>query len=267
MPRVSLSALALTLLACAPGARPAGTEVAAQPADTMPRDGTGVLDRMHARYDGKWYRTLTFIQTTSFPNRPTETWYEAGAIPGKLRIDVAPLENGNAFMYVGDSLVMFQGGQRVRAVKDRNLLMTLAFDVYGQPVATTAAQLREAGVDLSKVHSTTWQGRPAWVVGAENGDTTSAQFWIDQERLVFVRLLEPQRNPNAPDTPPAIMDVEFNRYERLGGGWIAPEVIIRVNGKEVMREVYRDMKADVPLPADLYDTNTYRTPGWVDPAS
>jgi hypothetical protein len=266
MLRVSLPALALTLLACAPAAPPAGADIVSQPADTLPHDGTAVLDRMHARYDGEWYRTLTFIQTTSFPNRPTETWYEAGAIPGKLRIDVAPIENGNAFMYVGDSLVIFQGGQRVRAVKDRNLLMTLAFDVYGQPVATTAAQLREAGVDLSKVYSTMWQGRPAWVVGAEAGDTTSAQFWIDQERLVFVRLLEPQRNPNAPEAPPAIMDVEFNKYERLGGGWIAPEVVIRLNGKEIMREVYRDMKADVTLPGDLYDTQTYRTPGWVDPA-
>ena len=30
---------------------------------------------------------------------------------------------------------------------------------------------------------------PAGVDGAEPGDTTSAQFWIDQERLLFVRLL------------------------------------------------------------------------------
>lgn len=236
------------------------------PADTLPRDGTGVLQRMHERYEGKWYRTLTFIQTTSFPNRPAETWYEAGAIPGKLRIDVAPIDSGNAFMYVGDSLVMFRGGKRVRAVKDRNLLMTLAFDVYGQPVATTAAQLREAGVDMNKVHASAWQERPVWVVGAEPGDTTSAQFWIDQERLLFVRLLEPQRNPNTPDAAPAILDVEFNRYEPLAGGWIAPEVIIRVNGAEVMREVYRDIRADVALPAELYDSITYRAPGWVEPA-
>ena len=254
-----LSMLAATLLAGTPDAQPAA-------ADTLPRDGTAVLQRMHDRYEGKWYRTLTFVQTTSFPNRPAETWYEAGAIPGKLRIDVAPIENGNAFMYVGDSLVMFQGGQRIRAVKDRNLLMTLAFDVYGQPVATTAAQLRESGVDLAEVHATTWQNRPVWVVGAAEGDTTSAQFWIDQERLVFVRLLEPQKNPNAPDAPPALLDVEFNRYERLGGGWIAPEVVIRMNGSEIMREVYDDVRADVALPDELFDTTTYRAPAWVAPA-
>lgn len=253
-----LTILAASMIAAAP-ASPAA-------ADTLPLDGAAVLQRMYDQYEGRWYRTLTFIQTTSFPNRPQETWYEAGAIPGKLRIDVAPIENGNTFMYVGDSLVIFQGGQRVRAVKDRNLLMTLAFDVYGQPVATTAAQLRESGVNLELVHASTWQDRPVWVVGAEAGDTTSAQFWIDQERLVFVRLLEPQKNPNTPDAPPAILDIEFNRYEPLGGGWIAPEVIIRMNGSEVMREVYRDVRADVELPADLYDTTTYRAPAWVEPA-
>jgi hypothetical protein len=256
---LQFSLITAALLAGAPSA-PAAV------ADTVPRDGTAVLQRMYDEYEGEWYRTLTFVQTTSFPDRPTETWYEAGTIPGKLRIDVAPVASGNAFMYVGDSLVIFQGGQRVRAVKDRNLLMTLAFDVYGQPVATTAAQLRESGVDLAKVHASTWQDRPVWVVGAASGDTTSAQFWIDQERLVFVRLIEPQTNPNAPDAPPAILDVEFNRYERLGGGWIAPEVIIRMNGTEIMREVYADMHADVELPADLYDTTTYRAPAWVEPA-
>lgn len=254
-----LPLLAATLLASASSAPAAAS-------DTLPATGTAVLQQMYDRYDGKWYRTLTFVQTTSFPDRPAETWYEAGAIPGKLRIDVAPIENGNAFMYVGDSLVMFRGGQRVRAVKDRNLLMTLAFDVYGQPVATTAAQLREAGVDLDRVHASIWQGRPVWVVGAEAGDTTSAQFWIDQERLLFVRLLEPQKNQGTPDAPARILDVEFNRYEPLAGGWIAPEVIIRMNGVEVMREVYNDVRADVVLPADLYDTSTYRAPAWVAPA-
>ena len=57
---------------------------------------------MHERYAGKWYHNLTFMQTTTFPDQPAETWYEAGTIPGKLRIDIAPLDSMNAFMFVGD---------------------------------------------------------------------------------------------------------------------------------------------------------------------
>jgi hypothetical protein len=42
-----------------------------------------------------------------------------------------------AFMYVGDSAIVFEDGKRVAARRDRNLLMTLGFDVYGQPPETT----------------------------------------------------------------------------------------------------------------------------------
>lgn len=249
-----LPLLALTLLAPPSPAAPV--------ADTMPRDGVAVLQRMHQRYEGKWYRTLTFVQTTSITGRPDETWYEAGAIPGRLRIDVAPLESRNAFMFVGDSVFVFRNGERVGAAAERNLLLTLGFDVYGQAPDTTAAQLRAAGIDLSIVRADTLDGRAVWVVGAAAGDTTSPQFWIEQERLLFVRLIEQQRNPNQPDAPPAIMDIEFRNYEPLGGGWIAPEVVIKRNGEVMMREVYRDMRADVELPPDLYDTTTYRAPAW-----
>jgi len=44
---------------------------------------------------------------------------------------------------------------------------------------------------------------------------------------------------------------------------VAPEVVIKVNGKEVQRERYRDIRADVPLQADLYDTQIYRKAEWI----
>jgi hypothetical protein len=46
-----------------------------------PKSGEDLVRQMHDRYAGKWYRTLTFVQTTSFPDRAPETWYEAGTIP------------------------------------------------------------------------------------------------------------------------------------------------------------------------------------------
>ena len=74
-----------------------------------PKSGEDLVRQMHQRYAGRWYRTITFVQTTSFPDRPSETWYEAGTIPGKLRIDVAPTDSMKVFMYVGDSAVVFRG--------------------------------------------------------------------------------------------------------------------------------------------------------------
>jgi len=249
----------IAVAGCTSASSSGGTHgAAAAPAPLT--SGDAVVRAMHDAHSRTWYRTLTFVQRTSFPDRPAQTWYEAAAFPGKLRIDIAPIDSANATMYVGDSIYVFRGGRRVAARPDRNLLLTLGFDVYGQAPETTIAQLREQGVDLTRVHATTWQGRPATVVGAAEGDSTSNQFWVDTERMLFVRLIE---SVPAQSGGRSRLDIEFNRYQRLGGGWIAPEVIIRRDGTEIMREEYSDMRADVALDPGLFGTTEYRKPGWV----
>src|SRR5262249_28127325 len=179
-----------------------------------PRSGDELIRQMHGRYAGTWYHTVTFTQTTTFPDEPAQTWYEAGTIPGKLRIDIAPVDSMTASLFVGDQPIVFKQGARVRARQDRNLLMTLGFDVYGQPPETTAAQLRAAGIDLSKLREDRWNGTKVWVVGAAPGDTTTSQFWIEQDRLLFVRLIE-AKPAKQPGDPPDLLDVTFDSYQPL----------------------------------------------------
>jgi hypothetical protein len=229
-----------------------------------PKSGEDLVGEMHDRYAGKWYRNLTFVQTTTFPDRPQETWYEAGTIPGKLRIDIAPLDSMKAFMYVGDSAIVFEGGKRVAGRRDRNLLMTLGFDVYGQPPETTIAQLKAQSIDLDKIREDTWDGTKVWVVGAAKGDTTTSQFWIEQKRLLFVRLIEAHPSQKNPSGPPNLLDITFENYRPLGKVWVAPRCVIKVNGKEVQREEYRDIRADVTLQPDLYDTEVYHKATWIE---
>ena len=230
----------------------------------VPRSGEELVRQMHDRYAGKWYHNLTFAQTTTFPDRPAETWYEAGTIPGKLRIDIAPLDSMNAFMYVGDSAIVFKGGKRVDARADRNLLMTLGFDVYGQPTETTIAQLKAQSVDLSKIREDSWKGTKVWVVGAAKGDTTTHQFWIEQKRLLVVRLIESHKSQKNPSGPPNILAITFEDYRPLAKGWVAPRCVIKVNGKEVQREEYKDIRGNVKLQSDLYDTKTYHRALWIE---
>ncbi len=229
-----------------------------------PKSGEELVRQMHDRYAGKWYHNLTFVQTTSFPDHPSETWYEAGTIPGKLRIDMAPLDSMNAFMYVGDSAIIFKGGKRVAAQEDRNLLMTLGFDVYGQAPETTIEQLKARSMDLSKIREDNLNGTKVWVVGAEKGDTATNQFWIEQKRLLFVRLIEAHPNKKNPAAPPNVLDITFENYQPLAKTWVAPKCVIKVNGKEVQREAYRDIRADVKLQPDLYDTETYHKADWIE---
>lgn len=229
-----------------------------------PKSGEDLVRQMHERYAGKWYQTLTFVQTTTHPDQPTETWYEAGTIPGKLRIDIAPLDSMKAFMYVGDSAFVFEGGKRVAAHRDRNLLMTLGFDVYGQAPETTIEQLKAQSIDLAKIREDTWNGTRVWVVGAGKGDTTGNQFWIEQKRLLFVRLIEARPSQKNPSAPPNLLDITFEDYQPLGKTWVAPTCVIKLNGKEVQREEYHDIRADVKLQPDLYDTGTYHPATWIE---
>jgi len=225
-----------------------------------PANGADVIRLMHAQYEGKWYRTATFTQRTVRPGAPDETWYEAISIPGSLRIDIAPLADRKVLLFRNDSIYRYTDGTIDLSRPLVHPLMLLGFDVYGQSPDTTIAALTALGYDLTKLHPDTWQDRKVWVVGATPGDTTSKQFWIDQERLVFVRSIEP-----AAQHPENRMEVQFNNYVRLGGGWIETEVLQMRNGEVLLKEEYANMQAD-PAPAldpAIFLAGPYQLPGWV----
>lgn len=236
----------------------AATPVTAPPAD--PATGAELIQQMHARYAGRWYRTLTFVQKTTHPDGSVETWYEAAAIPGSLRIDIAPLSARNELLFRADSIYRYANGELKMGRPLVHSLLLLGFDVYGQPPERTIASLTALGYDLTKVHADTWQGRKVWVVGASAGDTVTKQFWIDQERLVFVRGLAPH-----PQKPGVHTEVQFNKYVELGQGWIETEVLFLEDGTITTREEYRDMRADPTPPVDpvIFLPGAYVAPGWV----
>lgn len=236
---------------------PASPRVESAP---TPKTGQELISMMRERYAGKWYRTLTFTQKTTLPDGKVETWYEALQLPGKLRIDVAPLDSGKTLLFSNDSLYIFEQ-RRLKASQPLiHPLMVLGFDVYQAPVAETVRKLEELKFDLSQLHQTSWRGRPTYVVGAQAGDTTSPQFWIDAERLYFVRSLEPSRKD-----PAIIKETLFEKYVPLAGGWIEMEVLFLANGKQQVREEYSNPKANVKLNPAIFEPSVWTAPGWVGP--
>ena len=233
-----------------------------------PADSTGldVLRAMHERYAGRWPDRVTFVQTSTFyePGGSTrvETWYEAIEAPDRLRIDIGPVERGNTILFRSDSVYQFKADSLVLAVPDVHPLMVLSRTVYEIAPEATAEKLEAMGIDLSKVREDTWQGRPVHVVGAEEGDLRSPQFWVDRERLVFVRLLRPSEKD-----PSQVQEIQFNEYEPLGEGWIETEVVFLVNGRRVMLEEYADVRHDVDLDEALFDPRRYGRPRWVGQAA
>jgi hypothetical protein len=223
-----------------------------------PKDGAELIGLMRERYAGKWYRTLTFVQKTTLGDGKVETWYEAAELPGKLRIDIAPLEGKNTLLFRNDSIYDFKNGKLVKADPMIHPLMVLGFDVYAQPVETTVRQLETLGFDLTRLHQSTWQGRAAYVVGAVAGDTVTRQFWIDKERLYFVRMVEPGKKD-----PAVRVETQFNKYIPMGQGWLETEVRFLVNGETRMLEEYTQPKAGVTLDPAIFDASRWVPPGWV----
>ncbi len=223
-----------------------------------PATAEALLEAMRARYDGRWYRTATFVQRTLLvdPRDGTErrqTWYEAMSLPGRLRIDLdSTLRSGRLF--ANDSQYVVINGAVRRAVPGYNPLLVLAFDVYGQPAARTAAALKSLGFPDGPVRADSWQGRPAWVVGGAPGDERSPQYWVDQERLVFVRLVRPD-----PANPAQAFDARFDQYRPLGGGWIAFRVEAFTGGRRTLLEEYEDVRADGALDPGLFDAKRWTT--------
>ena len=234
----SLAALALAI----PPASPAQT----------PADGAEVVRLMHDRYVGKWYSTLTFTQATqrrtAADTMVSETWYESMKLPGRLRIDIGAPDGDPTILYARDSIYVRRGGRTMPPRAGRNPLLLLGFDVYGQPTERTVAALREEGFDLDKMHESTWQGRRVFVVGAAAGDTTSRQFWVDAERLLFVRMV----GPGAPGRP-GLEDVRFDKYQPAGGGWLSTLVTDTRGGKLIQREEYSDIRVNAPVPDSRLD--------------
>jgi hypothetical protein len=221
------------------------------------RTGEDVVEAMRERYLGKWYSTMTFTQKTSrlLPTGKwnVQTWYEAAKLPGRLRIDFDPISAGNGVLYARDSQFVVQNGRALRGDPGINSLLLLGFDVYASSVAHTTNRLRREGFDLSKVHETTFQGRPMIVVGARKGDFSRKQFWIDAERLVFVRLLEP-----TPRDSSKMQDIRFVNYEKHGGGWLAPRVEIWTDGKLIFYEDYDDVRTNVSLDDALFEPGKWK---------
>jgi len=220
-----------------------------------------LVQAMQKKYGKSWYKTATFIQKTieidKDGNRKVEIWYEALSVPGSLRIDFTPVKDGNGILFTDNKIHIFKAGRVESSRPFVHPLMILGFDIYRLSPADALEKLKGLKFDLSILREDTWQGRPVYVVGAKAGDLHSRQFWIDQKNLYFVRMIQPAGKDGA-----QTQETQFNKYVKLGGGWMAPEVIFMVDGKTVTTEEYSNMRADVALDSKLFDPQYFSSVHW-----
>jgi outer membrane lipoprotein-sorting protein len=220
-----------------------------------------LIAAMQEKYGKSWYKTATFVQETTNVQpdgtSKVETWYEAMIVPGSLRIDFTPTTAGNGILFTDGKIFVFKDGKVDTTRAFEHPLLILGFDIYRTPASVVTAKLQALKFDLSQFREDTWQGRPVYVVGAKAGDLHSPQFWIDQKNLYFVRMLRPGGKDGT-----QTQETQFNKYQKLGGGWMAPEVIFMIDGKVMTTEKYSEIRGDMTLDPKLFDPQFWTTVHW-----
>lgn len=251
-------ATVLTLAAaCSRRVQVETSPTASSPADPGITSADALFDAMRSRYAGKWYRNVTFVQKSTYL-RPdgsasrVETWYEAAALPGRLRIDLGELAKGNGILYRNDSLYQLQEGRVTDRRVGTNPLMVLAFDAYAQPASKSLDQMRRLGFNVGVLHVDSLDGKRMYVVGAGPRDTTTNQFWIEADRLLFTRLIQSDQRGRT-------QDIRFEKYVQHGGGWIAEVVRFLMDGRMFFLEEYSNVGVNVTLDDNLFVPEKWST--------
>lgn len=219
--------------------------------------GEEVVRLMREKGSAHAYRALTFVQKTSYPDRPQETWYESMQNPGLLRIDVAPV-GSRTLLFRNDSLYQFRNGTLARASAYVHPLMVLLTDVYALPAERTIARIKALGFDLARTHETTYQGRPVYVVGAAPGDTVSPQFWVDTQQFTMLRLVQ---KSGAGGTSRA--ETIVTKHEQIGKALVETSMYFTVDGKEMQREDYTEVTVNPTLDPAIFDPAKNLIPSWI----
>jgi hypothetical protein len=226
---------------------------------TAPDSGEALLRRMNAEHRPGWFTSLVFVQHTTYPGttRAPETWYETMVRPGRLRIDIEREGTiASTMIFRDDTLHQVANGALRSSQPLVHSLLLLLHDIHVGDANAVITKLRGQGFDLSRTHAATWEGRPVVVVGAEPGDTTSAQFWVDPARLVVVRVV--QAGPGG-----AHNDTRIGKFSAHGPALLEREITFLTNGAPRMVEEYTWVRTGDAIPPEVFDPGHPAMPAWI----
>lgn len=256
--RALAAGLVLTAGACAKILGPGAEE----PAPSERKRGginssADVIERMHDRYSGKWYRTLKFEQINTFVTQSggeqKSRWLQHLSVPGRLRIDFLPLSTKSGLLILNNRVTSFDNGRRVESRRSIQPILTLTGDVYAIPSEITLRRLDSLGVRLSRFHTQRWEGKRVYVIGAEEGDLESTQVWIDADKLVLVRFVQRDRRGERS----IVTDTRIGKYREIDGYLVALEFTSYREGKVFFREEYENVRVNEPMPSGVFDATRW----------
>jgi len=220
-------------------------------------NGKDVIAAMHKKYHGKWYTHFTFTQDAFFykdgKEERKEVWHEAASFPGKLVIKYDSMKSGNGVVFANNTVTGIKDGVAKTTRPFIHDLLLVGFDLYYLLPEKSCKILDSLGYNLSKVREDVFDDRAVYAVGAEKGNDTIPQFWIDKERLYMHRIIYKKGKQ---------MDVVFSDYEKMQGYWVAKKVIFKSMGELQMIEKYYNIRFPKNLNAAIFDPKLFLQVNW-----
>ncbi|MDD4234846.1 MAG: hypothetical protein PHF99_02390 [Bacteroidales bacterium] len=213
-----------------------------------------LVNAMIEKYDGRWFKEISFEQTTSFYKEGeifnTESWYETYQYPGKLLIEYDKFGSGSGQLYRNDSIYLFTNHKLDTAYPLVHSLVFLTMDLYHLDKKFAIKRISDMGFDISKFRTDKFNDVPVYVVGSSVSDDNLDQFWVDKEKLIVVKMIK--------NTNKGIQVVELDDYRELNGyGLIEQQVRFYLNDELYMTEKYYNIE----IPENNIDT--YFEPNFV----
>jgi hypothetical protein len=198
----------IALVACG-GAPVAAAGIPAR-ASGVPRSGVEVIGAIRRAHPSRGLKSLSYVLTTIEYRGDTERRTQArvwASLPGRLRVAQLPTTARSGTVRNLQRLSVFARGRRVAQSTRVDLVPLLTLDLFAQAIDTTIIWLDAARVRYGLIRLDEWAGRRVWVVGAPEGDSTSAQFWVDTDAWRVTRIIQPD-----PRAPTQLLDLRFTDY-------------------------------------------------------
>ena len=252
--------LSVQMPGCAVMRGAASTETASPPssparAEIAPRNGLEVIGAMRREHPSRQLRSIAFTVVTSDPDAPARVTRARtlATLPGRFRTTTLPASRRTALVRNRQRVAIFERGRRVVSRTHVDLGTLLAYDVYAQGIDSTIQALEAAGVRYGIARRARFEGRPVWVVGAEEGDTARPQFWIDANEWRVVRVIQRDVRRSS-----MLVDVRFSEFTDAVGVPIPTRVDVYRNGEWSERQTVTDVAINPAVPAHAFDIARWR---------
>lgn len=224
-------------------------------AEISPRNGLEVIGAMRREHPSRELRSLAFTALTMDPETPAKVIRvrTLATLPGRYRTTTLPASRRTGTVRNHQRVAVFERGRRVVSRTRVDLATLLAYDVYAQGIDTTIKALDAAGVRYGLARRDRLNGERVWVVGAEEGDTASPQFWVDASDWRVVRVIQRDlRRANV------LVDLHFSEFTDALGVPIPTRVDVYRNGEWTERQTITDVALNPAVPTRAFDVARWR---------